>query len=203
MDENIARYRAQHQRRLSYMPWLYFKLKDKDRQWVEQWQQELQSALCAMEQVFFGPGCFLAPEAQIFAEPKRAVVFGPACAIAAHTFVHGPLVAGARVSLNQGVIIEGGRAGVRIGDDVRIAAGTKIFAFDHGMKRGATIREQSLRSRGIRIDSDVWIGAGVGVTDGVHIGEGAVVAMGAVVTRDVPAYAKVAGVPARVIGTRT
>lgn len=51
---------------------------------------------------------------------------------------------------------------------------------------------------GVRIGEDVWIGAGAGVTDGVTIGEHAVVGMHAVVTRDVPAWAIVAGVPARV-----
>lgn len=203
MEEATTRYRAQHQRRLSYMPWLYFNLKPKDRAWAEEWQAELQSQLSTMEQVSFGPGCFVAPEAQIFAEPNREVTFGPACAIAAHAFIHGPVRAGTRVSLNQGVIVEGGRAGVHIGDDVRIAAGAKIFAFDHGMDREYTIREQPVRSRGIYIERDVWIGAGAGITDGVRVGEGAVVAMGAIVTRDVPAYAKVAGVPARIIGRRT
>jgi acetyltransferase-like isoleucine patch superfamily enzyme len=57
-------------------------------------------------------------------------------------------------------------------------------------------------SRGIRIGEDVWLGAGSGVTDGVSIGSHAVVGMGSVVTRDVPEWAVVAGVPARVLGDR-
>ena len=52
------------------------------------------------------------------------------------------------------------------------------------------------------IGDDVWIGAHCTITDGVTIGEGAVVGANSVVTRDVPAYAIVAGVPARVIGDR-
>lgn len=202
MAENDSPYRQQHQKRLSFMPWLYFTLKPKHRVWAEPWQTQVQAHLCAVEEVSFGQGCFLAPEANIFAEPGREVVFGDLCAIAANAFVHGPVEIGDRVSINPGVIIDGGRAGVRIGDDVRIAAGAKIFAFNHGMERGRTIREQPVRSAGIEIERDVWIGAGAGITDGVRIGEGAVVGMGAVVTRDVPAFAKVAGVPARVIGER-
>lgn len=54
----------------------------------------------------------------------------------------------------------------------------------------------------IYIGNDVWIGTRVLITGGVNIGNGAVVAAGAVVTKDVPAYAIVGGVPARVIRFR-
>ena len=54
----------------------------------------------------------------------------------------------------------------------------------------------------ITIDDDVWIGIRAMVKEGVHISVGAVVAMGSVVTHDVPPYAIVAGVPAKVIGYR-
>ena len=54
----------------------------------------------------------------------------------------------------------------------------------------------------ITIGSDVWIGARVIVLDGVTVGHGAVLAAGAVVTKDVPPYAIVGGVPAKVISYR-
>ena len=54
----------------------------------------------------------------------------------------------------------------------------------------------------IIIDDDVWIGYGATILSGVHISQGAVVAAGAVVSRDVPPYAIVGGIPAKVIKYR-
>lgn len=54
----------------------------------------------------------------------------------------------------------------------------------------------------IVIDDDVWIGYGAMIMSGVHIGQGAVVAAGAIVTTDVPPYAIVGGIPAKVIKYR-
>ena len=52
------------------------------------------------------------------------------------------------------------------------------------------------------IGSDVWIGEGVIIIDGLKIGTGAIIAAGAVVTKDVPPYAIVGGVPANIIKYR-
>lgn len=54
----------------------------------------------------------------------------------------------------------------------------------------------------IILDDDVWVGQHAIILSGVHIGQGAVVAAGAVVTKDVPPYAVVGGVPAKVIKYR-
>ena len=52
------------------------------------------------------------------------------------------------------------------------------------------------------IGNDVWIGIGATILMGIQVGHGAVIAAGAVVTKDVPPYAVVAGVPAKVIKYR-
>ena len=54
----------------------------------------------------------------------------------------------------------------------------------------------------VHIGSDVWIGQRVMVMGGVNIGNGAVVGAGAVVTKDVPPFAIVGGVPAKIIRYR-
>lgn len=204
MDElgSPVEFREQHKKRLSWMPWLVQSLKPKHLVWVQPWQAEIQARLMREETVTLGEGCFISPEAGIFAEPGRPVVLGPGCTVASHAFLHGPLTLGANVSVNARASLDGGTLGIVIGEGTRIAAGACVYAFDHGLDPDRLIAQQPVTSRGIRIGNDVWIGAQAGVTDGVTIGDHAVVAMGAVVTRDVPEWAIVGGAPARVIGDR-
>jgi len=203
MARDEERFIEQHKRRMSWMPWLYFSLKEKERAWALPWQRELQRELQSLEAITIADGCFISPEAQLFAEPNRPIVLmGPGTSIGAGAFIHGPVTLGANVSINARVSIDGGAAGVTIGDGTRIATGVTIYAFNHGMSADEPIRTQPVSSRGITIGRDVWIGANAGITDGVEIKDGAVVGMSAVVTRDVEPGVIVGGVPARPIGQR-
>ncbi|MCP5099113.1 MAG: acyltransferase [Chloroflexi bacterium] len=93
-----------------------------------------------------------------------------------------------------------GQGGVEIGDRVYTSPYTQIIAVNHifhDVKR--PFIDQGITAQGIVIEDDVWLGAGAVITDGVRVGKGAVVAAGAVVTKDVPPFTVVGGVPARVI----
>lgn len=195
-------YRTQHKLRLSYMPWLYARLKPAHRIWAQAWQEEWQAYLSSMETVQIGQNCFIAPEARLFAEPGRPIVIGDHSWIAADAVIHGPVSLGIGVSINHHVTLDGGTKGIEIGNNTRLAAYSYAYAFNHGVEPGRLIKDQPVSSQGIIIGDDVWIGARAGIVDGVNIGNGAVIGMGSIVTKSVAAHSKVAGNPARLIGMR-
>lgn len=77
-----------------------------------------------------------------------------------------------------------------------------ISTFPFKVKCLHSAQYEAVSKGGITVDDDVWIGCGVTILSGVHIGQGAVIAAGAVVSKDVPPYAIVGGVPAKVIKYR-
>jgi acetyltransferase-like isoleucine patch superfamily enzyme len=96
-----------------------------------------------------------------------------------------------------------GQGGTEIGNGVRIAPHVTIIPSNHKFNdRDAFIYKQGETRLGIKIGNDVWIGTGAKILDGVNIGNGAVIGAGSVVTKDVPEYAVVVGVPAKVIKYR-
>jgi acetyltransferase-like isoleucine patch superfamily enzyme len=88
---------------------------------------------------------------------------------------------------------------IDVGRDCMIGPFCYITDHDHGTASSGLLAEQPLVTAGVRIGSNVWIGAGAIVLKGVAIGDGAVVGAGAVVTRSVHPGQKVAGSPARAI----
>ena len=198
----LLKYREQHKHRLNYMPWLYYSLKPKHRAWAEAWQHEYQDYLRQMETVQIGKNCFISPLAHIFAERGRDIVIGDNTFIAADCTLHGPLEIGNEVAINHHCILDGGRVGIKLHDQVRIAAYCHLYAFDHGMGLDQPIYKQAVRSQGIEIGRDVWLGAHVGIKDGVKIAAQAIVGMDSMVTKDVGERMIVAGNPAKLIRYR-
>lgn len=107
------------------------------------------------------------------------VIIGDNTRIGLHTTVIGPVEIGSNVNLAQGIV---------------------VTALNHNFtdctKR---IDEQGVSTAKVTIGNDVWIGANATILPGVTIGNHSVVAAGAVVTKDVPPYSLVGGVPAKIL----
>lgn len=111
------------------------------------------------------------------------------------------------------VVTFNNKSNLKIGDFVSIAQHVTflldvehytnyISSFPFRVKVLDDKNPESYSKGDIIVDDDVWIGYGATILSGVHIGQGAVVAAGAVVTVDVPPYAVVGGVPAKIIKYR-
>jgi acetyltransferase-like isoleucine patch superfamily enzyme len=108
---------------------------------------------------------------------------------------------GKNLTLGRGVFINLGcrfqdTGNITIGDGTLIGHGSTLTTLNHHIDPD---RRADMIPTPIRIGRKVWLGAAVTVVPGVTIGDGAIVGAGAVVTRDVPANAIVAGVPAKLI----
>ncbi|HEY7973729.1 MAG TPA: acyltransferase, partial [Ktedonobacterales bacterium] len=110
---------------------------------------------------------------------------------------------GALVTIGEGTVINRGcllytTGGLHIGKQVSISAGVWLITGAHDIAAPGF----PARFHPITIEDYAWIGSRATILAGTRIGEGAVVMAGAVVTRDVPPFAIVGGVPARQVGTR-
>lgn len=109
---------------------------------------------------------------------------------------------GSRSNLPNSSVIDG-RGGLVIGDDCLLGFENILLTSTHNSGDASVpIRLQGMYSSPIAIGDDVWTGCRVTVLPGVSIGSHAIVAAGAVVTTDVPEWAVVGGVPARVLRYR-
>ncbi|MBN7816350.1 acyltransferase [Algoriphagus pacificus] len=94
-----------------------------------------------------------------------------------------------------------GNGGVFIGDRVLIASHVTITSLTHDYSF-KIIKNAPGISAPIYIEDDVWIGSHSVIMPGIVIGKSAVVGAGAIVTKDVPPYAVVLGVPAKIVKYR-
>ena len=118
----------------------------------------------------------------------------------------GNIEIGENCILNHNIMLQAGKgdAKIRIGNYAQIASNVMIIAFNHGFyTKDLPMVKQDYEEADITIDDDVWIGGGAIILSGVHIGKGAIIAAGAVVNNDVPDYAIVGGIPAKVLKYRS
>jgi galactoside O-acetyltransferase len=136
--------------------------------------------------ISIGCKCYLARDCKLYATPES------------------PIRIGANFSANANVMINArGKGHITIGDNVMIGPNVVLRSNDHVFEQAdVLINYQGMSEGSITIGNDVWIASNAVILQNVSIGDGAVVAAGAVVTKNVPPYAIVGGVPARTIGTR-
>ena len=113
----------------------------------------------------------------------RGIIIGDNSGLGVNCSVRGPLDIGSNVMMGPDVII--------------------MTSIHNTANVDLPMRQQGfLPNKKVTIGDDVWIGARVIILPGVTIGKGVIIGAGAVVTRDVPEYTVVAGVPAKVIRSR-
>ncbi len=133
-----------------------------------------------------GMGCCVGRRCEI--EPHVDIGFRPRLKI------------GNYCQINRNVVMKS----VEMGDNVMIASGVVLLdRFHHFDRLDIPMTKQGVSKRKmIKIGNDVWIGQNAIIMPGIEIGEGVIVGAGAVVTIDIPTYAIVAGVPARILRYR-
>ena len=129
-------------------------------------------------------GCTVGDDTRIgtFVEVQKNAEIGARCKISSHTFIC------------EGVVIE---------DEVFIGHGVMFINDRYPRATNADGSPQSEADWAVeptRVERAASIGSNATIVSGITIGEGALVGAGAVVTKDVPAYMIVAGVPARIVG---
>ena len=142
-------------------------------------------ALCESDEVGAGTRVWA------FAHVLEGAVLGSDCNICDHAYVEYGVHVGDRVTIKNGVQLF---EGVRVEDDVFLGPGC-VFTNDFSPR--ATVKKTGDQLRSTLVREGATVGANATIVCGIVVGRSAFVAAGAVVTRNVPAFALVAGNPAR------
>jgi acetyltransferase-like isoleucine patch superfamily enzyme len=148
---------------------------------------------------FIGPGVVLQVGETARIELGRWSWLGHGTKIRCH---EGVVSIGAKTVMGQECTISAYQQ-VKIGRECVIADRVMFIDFDHGVVEvERPIRLQGIYKRDVTVGNNVWIGYGACILRGVTVGDNAIIGTNAVVTKDVPANAVVAGLPAKIIRMR-
>lgn len=123
------------------------------------------------------------------------------------SFSYKTIVLGNDIFIGPGAMLLASESGIVFGNKIMLGPNVTMMGGDHNSsvigKYMYDIHEKLPENDlPIIVEDDVWIGTGAIILKGVRIGEGAIVAAGALVTKDVPNYAIIGGVPAKIIKMR-
>ena len=125
------------------------------------------------------------------------------CFIARNVYFQGRVSIGDGSHIANNCLFNGNKAEIIIGEKVMVAPNCVLVAFDHGYHNlELPMVDQPCEAAPIIVEDDVWISANCTITKGVRLGRGCIVSANSMVRVDVPPYAAVRGVPAKVIGSR-
>lgn len=124
--------------------------------------------------------------------------FGDGTRVFSTAIIYGHPKVGKNVWIGPYSVVDG-TGPLTIGDHSHI--GLHAMVWTHDMHAPCLLGHNDVKKviKGVTIENNVWISSGAIITPGTHIGHHSMIAAGAVVTKDVPPYSLVAGVPARVI----
>jgi len=169
------------------------------------------SISCYKSSIFFGNFISIAPTAEINVEGNGSIQIGNKVSIGPRTIVSssGEIIKiGDSTSFFSDCLISGA---VSIGDGCLFAKNVTVLSSTHQIYGEGTIRENDealriqlnkIQVQQVNIGSDCWLGMNVVIMPGVTLGKGIVVGANAVVTKSFEDYSIIAGIPAKVIGSR-
>jgi carbonic anhydrase/acetyltransferase-like protein (isoleucine patch superfamily) len=156
--------------------------------------------------ITYGKGTICKPDVEFRLTDNAKIIFGDNCVIQNYVFIQltkpePKLEVGDHVVIGRYNIITAKKS-ITIGSYNRIGSFVQIIDHDHGIDKDRLIMDQEAIIAPVVIGQDVWIGVGARILKGVTVGDHAVIGANSVVTKDVPPYAVVVGVPANIIKYR-
>jgi len=165
---------------------------------------------CA-RRISFGRGVTLERGVMLDGLSRKGVRLGDSVKIGAYSIIRASTLAqlGEGVEIGKGSAMDaysfvGAGGGVKIGESVIMGQHVSFHAEDHRFDDlDRPIQQQGVNQQGIVIEDDCWVGSNVTFLDGAYVERGCVIAACAVVKGRIPAHSVVAGIPGRIIRSRS